>query len=235
MHITWLGQAGLLMETGGLTIMIDPYLSDSVAAVNPLNYRRVPVDERFLQRKPDVILCTHNHLDHTDPETLKHYLTPDTSITVLAPEAAWAEVRKFGGKHNYVRFNRHTQWTIPAKQGDASAFVRFTAVKAAHSDPHPIGVLIEAEGRRYYITGDTLYNTEIFEDIPTGIDAVFLPVNGVGNNMNMIDAARFCERIKPGIAVPMHCGLFDELDPGSFPYEKKAVPQIYREIPLDPR
>ena len=222
MKITWLGQAGLMMETGGRIILIDPYLSDSVAKVNPLNYRRVPVDDRFLHIKPDVIICTHNHLDHVDPETLKYYLEGEESVLVLAPSAAWEAVRKFGGKHNYLRFNRHTEITL----GD----IRFIAVKAEHSDPHPIGVIVEAEGKRYYVTGDTLYNTEIFEDIPEHIDMLFLPVNGVGNNMNMADAKRFCERIKPGVAVPMHCGLFDEIDMNAFGYEPKVVPQIYQEI-----
>ena len=80
MKITWLGQAGLLMETGGKIILIDPYLSDSVAKVNPLNYRRVPVEEQFLYIKPDVIICTHNHLDHVDPETLKYYLAGEGSV-----------------------------------------------------------------------------------------------------------------------------------------------------------
>ena len=31
MKVTWLGQAGLLIETNGTKIMIDPYLSDSVS------------------------------------------------------------------------------------------------------------------------------------------------------------------------------------------------------------
>ena len=53
MKITWLGQAGLMVETCGKTVLIDPYLSDSVREINPKNYRRVPVDERFLQVKPD--------------------------------------------------------------------------------------------------------------------------------------------------------------------------------------
>lgn len=222
MKITWLGQAGLMMETGGRIILIDPYLSDSVAKVNPLNYRRVPVDERFLHIKPDVIICTHNHLDHVDPETLKYYLEGEGSVMVLAPSAAWDAVRKFGGKHNYLRFNRHTEITLEN--------IHFIAVKAEHSDPHPIGVIIEAEGKRYYVTGDTLYNTEILEDIPKHIDMLFLPVNGVGNNMNMADAKRFCERIRPGVAVPIHCGLFDEIDMNAFGYEPKIVPQIYQEI-----
>ena len=224
MKITWLGQAGLLMETEGVKIMIDPYLSDSVAAVNPKNKRRVAVDERFLSVKPDVLICTHNHLDHTDPETLQHYLNRDGGITVLAPEAVWQEVRKFGHDHNYIRFNRHTQWT----QGT----VRFTAVKAEHSDVHPIGVIIEAEGKVLYVTGDTLYNADIFPDLPERIDAVFLPVNGVGNNMNMEDARRFCEKIGARKAVPMHCGLFDSLDMHEFAYEPKVVPVIYKEIML---
>lgn len=224
MKITWLGQAGLLMETEGVKIIIDPYLSDSVKAINPKNYRRVAVDERFLKIQPDVLICTHNHLDHTDPETLKYYLDCDGGITVLAPEAAWQEVRKFGHDHNYVRFNRHTQWT--------HGKIRFTAVKAEHSDPHPIGVIIEAEGKVLYITGDTLYNTDIFADLPERIDAVFLPVNGVGNNMNMEDARRFCEKIGAKKAVPMHCGLFDSMDMNEFDFEPKVVPTFYEEIKL---
>lgn len=224
MKVTWLGQAGLLIETNGTKIMIDPYLSDSVSKVNPKNYRRVAVDERFFSVKPDVLICTHNHLDHTDPETLKHFLDRDGGITVLAPEAAWNTARAFGHDHNYVRFNRHTQWT--------HRDIRLTAVKAEHSDPHPIGVILEAEEKVLYITGDTLYSTDIFPDLPERVDVVFLPVNGVGNNMNMEDAKRFCERIAARVAVPMHCGLFDSIDMSQFAYEPKVVPGIYKEIEL---
>ena len=95
-----------------------------------------------------------------------------------------------------------------------------------------IGFLLEAEGKTYYITGDTLYDARIFDDLPKRVDAVFLPVNGVGNNMNMTDGARFCERIG-AVAVPLHCGLFDRLDLAAFPYPNKVVPQFYREIPLE--
>ena len=197
-------------------------MSDSVYKINPKNKRRMPVDEKFLKIIPDVVICTHNHLDHTDPETLKHYLENDESVFVLAPEAAWQEVRKFGGNHNYIKFNRHTEFTIEN--------VLFKAVKAEHSDVHPIGVIIEAEEKKLYITGDTLYNTEIFSDIPDDIDAVFLPVNGVGNNMNMADAKRFCERINPRVAVPLHFGLFDCLDINEFDYKNKVIPKIYEEI-----
>ena len=71
MKITWLGQAGLLFETEKATVMIDPYLSDSCGKLNPKSHRRVPVDESVFDVKPNVMLFTHNHLDHYDPETVE--------------------------------------------------------------------------------------------------------------------------------------------------------------------
>lgn len=224
MKITFLGQAGLLFEKNGRKIMIDPYFSDSVGKKNPKKHRRVPVDDRFFHADPDVIIFTHNHLDHYDPETAEKLITKDTSITVLAPSSVWNEVRKIGGENNYVLFDRYFQWT---EYG-----FRFSAVKAAHSDSFAIGVIIDDGQKKYYITGDTLYSTEIFGDLPNDIDVVFLPCNGVGNNMNMTDAARFARDIGAKIAVPVHTGLFDDLSAEDFDFENKVIPGIYKEIEL---
>ncbi len=225
MKVTWLGQAGLLFEINNKTIIVDPYLSDSVKKIEPQNYRRVAVDECFLRIKPDIILLTHNHLDHTDPETLSHYLSHDSMVTVLASGNAWQNVRKaFGGvKNNYVQFNCGTEWT----EGE----LHFKAVYAEHSDDKAIGIVMHAEGKTYYITGDTLYNAKIFKDLPEKIDYVFLPINGRGNNMNMTDAKRFCEKLG-ATAIPLHCGLFDEIDMKVWRYENKIVPEFYKEIRL---
>lgn len=222
MKVTWIGQAGMLLEKDNFKIMIDPYLSDSVKKLNPKNYRRVAVSEDLFRIKPDVMVFTHNHLDHYDPETVSHFITSETKITVLAPSSVWSEVRKIGGDNNYVMFNRHTEWT---ENG-----IGFTAVKAEHSDDYAIGVIINDGTKKYYITGDTLYNEAIFEDIPDDIYTVFLPVNGAGNNMNMTDAKRFCERINPVYAVPVHCGLFDEIDMSKWEYRNKIIPEIYKEV-----
>ena len=224
MKITWLGQAGLLFETPECTVMVDPYLSDSLGAIKPKLRRRVPVDERFFEVKPDILLFTHDHMDHYDPETAARFITAETDITVLAPASVWGTVREIGGDNNYVSFNRRTQWT--------QSGLRFTAVKAEHSDPFAIGVVIEdlSDGKNYYITGDTLYNTDVFADLPEDIYAVFLPVNGVGNNMNMTDAARFAERIRARYTVPLHVGLFDSLSAEDFPKENKIIPSFYKEI-----
>lgn len=224
MKITWIGQAGLLLQTENTTVLIDPYLSDSVKAINPANWRRIPVDESLFDIRPDVMLFTHCHLDHYDPETVERFITADTKITVLAPSSVWGEVRKIGGGNNYVLFDRHTRWM----QNDIS----FYAVKAQHSDVHAIGVVICCEGKTYYVAGDTLYSTEIFGDLPEKIDVAFLPVNGVGNNMNMVDAAAFAEKLGADQVVPLHIGLFDELTADAFACPNKVVPEIYKEIKL---
>ncbi len=223
MKIKWIGQAGLLIEANGKIILVDPYLSNSVEAINPNNYRRVPVDKSLLNIKPDIIVLTHNHLDHTDPETLKHYLGEDSHITVLASGNAWQEVRKFGGtRNNYVMFNRHTIWS----EGD----IIFKAVKAEHSDTLAIGLVMCYNGKKVYIAGDTLYNEGIFADIPSDIDVAFLPINGVGNNMNISDAIKFAKRIGAKRTVPVHFGMFDALDPRAFECNGVIIPSIYNEI-----
>ncbi len=224
MKITFLGQAGLLFEKNGFKILIDPYLSNSVEKIEPKNYRRVEVDDKSLNIKPDVMIFTHNHLDHYDPETVAHFINQESNILVLAPRSVWDEVRKFGGNNNYILFNRHTEWT---ENG-----IKFTSVKAEHSDPTPIGVIIDDGNKKYYITGDTLYSEKIFADIPEDIYALFLPVNGVGNNMNMCDAARFAKRINAEKTVPIHIGMFDELSADDFNCENKVIPEIYKEIKL---
>ena len=227
MKVTWLGQAGLLFEREGVRIIIDPYLSNSVEKNEPKNYRRQPANEDFFALTPDVMIFTHDHLDHYDPETAPRFLERrDKKVTVLAPLSVWQKARAEGGGHNYVQFNRHTEW---------SEFgFRFKAVKAEHSEPYAIGVLIETieEGKTYYVTGDTLYNSEIFADLPEDIEAVFLPINGVGNNMNKVDAARFAKKTRARCVVPIHFGMFDELSPEGFNLPNAVIPQIYQEIKI---
>ena len=224
MNIIWLGQAGLLIEIEEQKIVIDPYLSDSVGEMDPQKHRRVAVQRNFLNVEPDVLLFTHDHLDHYDPQTVEQFVKKKKPMTVLAPGTCWQKARAYGGNHNYVLFDRGTEWT----QGN----VRFTAVTAVHSDAYAIGVLVQGEGKTLYITGDTLYSRKILEELPRKIDAIFLPVNGVGNNMNMVDAARFAADSGAKVAVPIHFGLFDGLDPNEFPATNKVIPKIFEQIEL---
>ncbi len=226
MLVTWLGQAGLLFETDEASVIVDPSLSDSCGKTNPASHRRVPVDESFLSIHPDFLIFTHNHLDHYDPETAEVYLAMKEKITVLCPQSVWTVARQQGNGHNYVEFDRHTTWTDKG--------LRFTAVKATHSDAYAIGVLIEEikTGKVYYVTGDTLYNSEIFADLPDNIHAVFLPVNGVGNNMNMTDAAAFAAKTGAKYVVPLHVGLMDDKSPVDFECPGRVLPKFWKVIPI---
>lgn len=204
MKVTWLGQAGFLFENENIKIIVDPYLSNSCFKVNPRLDRKYSVDESFLEINPDVIILTHSHLDHTDPETLDYYLKDKSGVTVLASENAWNKVRLYGPEHNYVMFNEGTEFTVKG--------ITFKAVYACHSDDHAIGVIFNDGIKTYYITGDTLYNKMVFESVTEDIDIVFLPINGVGNNMNVEDAYRFVDKIGAKKAVPCHFSLFDNID-----------------------
>ena len=228
MKVTWLTQAGLLFENDKIKILVDPYLSDSIGEVEPKKKRRMPIDESFLDLKPDVILITHDHRDHLDTATLDHYLKGEGSVTVMAGECAYKKLLEYGGDHNYVLLAPHSVWS---QQG-----VTFYSVHAEHSDRTAVGFIIDDGKETFYVSGDTLYNYDVIDDVldlaPDGVDFAFLPINGVGNNMNMTDAARFAHAIGANYAVPLHWGLFDGLNGADFPFESKIVPEFFCEIKL---
>lgn len=230
MDVIYLGQAGLLFKSKDICIIIDPYLSNSVEKVDSNAVRRIPVNEEFLNLVPDVIVITHDHLDHYDFETLIRYVhnaeKSNRKIVFLCPDKVYDKALCDFSAHNIILFDRHTEWS--------ESGVIFKAVKAAHSERGAIGVIIEDtfENKVYYVTGDTLYNSDIFEDIPDNIHALFLPINGVGNNMNMKDASRFSKRVDAKYTVPYHFGMFDELSGHMFECENKVVPEPYKSIIL---
>lgn len=128
-------------------------------------------------------------------------------------------------KNNYVLFNNGTTWTQDS--------VVFRAVKAEHSDENAIGVIISSNNKNYYVTGDTLYSERVFESLPEiPIEAVFLPVNGKGNNMNFADAEKFFQRVGARYIVPVHIGMFDDWKSENLRFNNKISLQIYKKITL---
>ena len=212
MKYTWLGQGGFLFEGKECTLMIDPYLSNSLHESAGVQFTRlVPVDTKFLSAHPDVLVLTHNHGDHTDRATLMHLLTGPKSIDVLCPSSVYYDLRNtYADRHNLVLFNRGTEWT--------SNGTTFKAVKAVHSDPAPIGLVFELDDLCVYVTGDSLYDSSIFREIPRPVDMLCICINGKGNNMNIADALRFTREISPRTVVPVHWGMFERFstDPDPF-------------------
>ena len=228
MKVTWLTQAGLLFENDKIKIIVDPYLSDTIGEVEPKKKRRMPIDERYFDVKPDVILITHDHRDHLDKATLDHYLKGEGSVTVMAGECGFNKLREYGGDHNYVLLAPHSVWS---QQG-----VTFYSVHAEHSDRTAVGFIIDDGKETFYVSGDTLYNYDVIDDVldlaPDGVDFAFLPINGVGNNMNARDAADFAYEIGAKSAIPLHYGLFDSLDPEEFDFDDKIILKPYEATKL---
>ena len=197
----WLGQAGFLFTAqDGTTVMIDPYLSNLLEERDgPAYARQVPIRPEFV-KTPDILVLTHCHDDHMDLATLDQ-IFGEKRMTVLAPANVWPVLRsRYPGKAEFVLFTPGTEITL----GE----LHFRAVFAAHSDREAIGVVITGDGKRVYHMGDSLYHRHIFADPVEAIDLLILPINGKGNNMNAVDAARMTRDLAPNRVLPMHWDLF---------------------------
>lgn len=203
MKITWLGQAGYLLRAeNGTTVMIDPYLSDSLYEARGASHRReVPIDPAYLTKHIDVLVLTHLHGDHTDFGTLDQLLAANGPVSVLAPlNVLMALQKRYTYPEKYMLFDRGIEITLNG--------ILFRSTYAAHSDERPIGVVIEGDGKVICHTGDTMYHRQLLEDLPRQADALLLPINGWGYNMNAVDAARLTRTLEPRAVYPMHWDMF---------------------------
>ena len=200
-----------------------------MAERDPKKARRIPADESFFNVKPDVILITHEHIDHCNEKTLGRFLSSaEKEITILASAGAYNKLLPLADGHNLVLVAPHTVWS--------EGGVTFYAVHAEHSDRSAVGFIIDDGKKTYYVSGDTLYNYDVIDDVldlvEDGVDYAFLPINGRGNNMNAKDAADFAYEIDAKHAIPIHWGLVDDVDPEAFDFEDKVILTPYEEYSL---
>ena len=229
MTVTWLTHSGLLFENENIKVLVDPYLTDSLGENTPSKKRRIPVDESYFYISVDVVLITHTHPDHLDPDTLSRFLVgKDKRITVLASPSAYGKITELGFDHNVVLLAPHSVYSVGG--------VTFYAVKAEHSDRDAVGFIMDDGEKTYYVSGDTLYNFDVIDDcldlVEDGVDYAFLPINGEGNNMNAKDAADFAYEIGAKVAVPVHYGLFDSVDPEEFDFDDRQIIRPYEKTEL---
>ncbi len=197
MYITWLGQSGYLLQCENTTICLDAYLSDAVYyASGKKRLVEVPVSAEEISA--DAVICTHDHLDHLDPETVR--ILAKTGAVFLAPEDCREKMVSLGVK-KYTAFEEESVWTVGP--------FKIEAVFAHHTVP-AMGVMITCRGKKLYFSGDTFYHPRLALLKEHRPDYMFICINGKLGNMNVEEAVRLTGEIKPGIAVPNHYGMFAE-------------------------
>ncbi|MCX5758353.1 MAG: MBL fold metallo-hydrolase, partial [Candidatus Hydrogenedentes bacterium] len=108
----WLGQAGFACKSPrGTVVYIDPYLSNSAAVTAPEFGRQLPVPIEPEDLRADLVLVTHDHLDHLDPETIRRYPRRH-STQFVAPRLAARKLRELGVPPRQIkRVDSGEQWT----------------------------------------------------------------------------------------------------------------------------
>lgn len=210
MQIIWLTQGGFLFAHRGQRLVADPYMSDCLAAKGLP--RLVPFPMPLAELKPEVLLCTHDHLDHFDPE----------SVGQIA--AAYPQCLLAGAANSHKHFlamglDRERCRLLEIGKRETLAGMDVLPVFAKHSDAAAIGVVVSAGGKRVYLTGDTEFDERLFAAPEVrGVDLLLICINGRMGNMTLDEAVATVKRLAPKAAAPMHYGLFarNTADPAPF-------------------
>ncbi|MBR2886180.1 MAG: MBL fold metallo-hydrolase [Clostridia bacterium] len=208
--IKWIGQSGYILSDGKLEMCIDPYLSNVVDRVAK---RGRMVEAPFLpeELKCDVVICTHNHLDHVDIDAIP--LMEKENMLFLAPYDAKSTLLECG-VINYKAFDEG----MAVKTGD----FELEAVFAAHTVP-AIGVIVKHSGITMYFSGDTEYNEKLEELKNYNIDIMFICINGKLGNMSVDEAVQLTKIINPKVGVPTHYGMFESNTENPLKYTSKLA------------
>ena len=179
-EITWLKHDAFLLKGDGIVVAIDPY-----------ELRSVP-------EKADLVLVTHDHFDHCDPNSVRLVAKPDA--VVVAPQNA---ASKLGKNVRVVKAG-----DVLTEKGVTIKVVPAYNVHPERQRFHPknyggVGYLITLAGKTIYHPGDTDLIPEM--DNLGQVDIALLPVSGT-YVMDAQEAAEAVKRIKPTHVIPMHYG-----------------------------
>lgn len=178
--VTWFRQSAIRFSDGDRRVYIDPWGTDDEAP------------------PADLILITHAHADHLQPEEIARLSAGGAKI--VAPHDVAAEL---------------SGDVVPVAPGESHEIVgvRFTTVPAYNTaeerlEMHPkgnrwVGYVLELPGGTYYHAGDTDHVPELDA---VKADVAFLPIGGT-YTMDAAEAAGLARSIDPQVAVPMHFGF----------------------------
>lgn len=193
MKLTFYGHSSVQLETGGKTILFDPFITPNPQAKN--------IDINTL--KPDYILVSHGHGDHVAdvPAIQKN---SGAKIVAIAEIAGWYGSQGIENVHG-----------MNIGGGFDFDFGRVKMVYALHSSTlpdgssggNPAGFIIYSEGKKVYFAGDTAltYDMKLLAD--EDLDWAILPI-GDNYTMGVDDAIKATEFINCKNVVGVHYNTF---------------------------
>ena len=240
--LTWLGQAGFAIWANGRAALVDPFLSAHEDRLYEPSLAPSSVSG------VDLVLCTHEHIDHFDAETAPAIAAASPGAVFVVPspivdqvtEAGIAAGRVLGvqpgERHEVAGF---TVEAVPACHGvtmdDAYGF----GEELSAGEIRFVGYVVDAADVRLYHAGDTI----LYEGMEAAVrrldpDVALLPVNGrspereargIVGNLNEREAPRLAAEIGADTLVPMHHDMFRG-NLGSTPKVVEAAEQETRRV-----
>jgi len=211
----FLGQAGYFLKSGASTVIIDPYLTDSVSKVAPMFKRAYPVPVNPEEIKADIFIVTHDHLDHLDPETIGAYSHKDSTVFV-SPRHAAKKLVELGIDREKITVIDH---------GDSVdvAGIQIDGVFALATGPDVLDTtgykITFANGKTVYHTSDTAFCNLLLKACPYA-DVLLVCINGKFGNLNIEQAIELTLAVNPKIVIPNHYDVMElnSENPESFSY-----------------
>jgi L-ascorbate 6-phosphate lactonase len=155
--------------------------------------------------KADLVVCTHEHLDHMDTDALP-LLARHSSTHFAGPIECMKQFEMLGIPKTRCHLLEEGKSFL---YGDT----RVNAVYADHGElaPDALGIVFNFGDITVYHTGDTAYRPEEFKLAADHKPDILLPcINGAFGNMNAEEAALTTQQIAPRFVIPTHFWMFVE-------------------------
>ena len=199
----FIGQSGFVLRSAGITVVTDPYLSDSVSERVPELTRLYPPPIAPEKLLADVFIVTHNHLDHLDPQTIGPFPGKPQTLFV-APRLAAKKLLTLGIPEKNIH-------VIDSGVTQRVHDIEITGVYTLPNDPAVIDTagykLTFANGRSVYHSSDTAFSELLLASVPSA-EVALLCINGKSGNMDAAQAAQIAAKIKPTCAIGHHYDMF---------------------------
>lgn len=198
MKITYYGHSCFELETNGLKILLDPFISPNEKAA------RIDISKI----NPDYILLSHGHGDHTaDVETIARQ--SEAMIISNYEVVQWFAEKGLNNGHG---MNIGGKWSLPFGSVKMVNAIHSSSMPDGSYGGNPAGFIIEAEDNYFYYAGDTALHLDmklIGEDYSLAL--AFLPI-GDNFTMGITDAVRAAEFSGARKVIGMHYDTFPPIE-----------------------